>query len=93
MRLFVANTDVDWYRHLSRLAAAPGGLDEVNFWQPSGGGAFRALRPGQPFLFKLHHPENFIVGGGFFAHVQLTVPEWASATPWLDALRDSRLAP
>jgi putative restriction endonuclease len=42
-------------------------IDEVNFWQPSGGSAFRALQPGEPFLFKLRYPEPFIVGGGFFA--------------------------
>ena len=24
------------------------------------------LQPGEPFLFKLHSPHNFIVGGGFF---------------------------
>jgi len=40
--------------------------DEVNFWQPSGSRQFRTLRPGEPFLFKLHSPNNFIVGGGFF---------------------------
>ena len=28
---------------------------------------FAALQPGEPFLFKLHSPKNFIVGGGFFA--------------------------
>ena len=33
-----------------------------------GGTAFRALSPGQPFLFKLPYPEHVIVGGGFFAH-------------------------
>lgn len=40
--------------------------EEVNFWQPSGKSVFRALKPGEPFLFKLHSPLNFIVGGGFF---------------------------
>jgi putative restriction endonuclease len=38
----------------------------VNFWQPSGSRGFRALQPGEPFLFKLHSPDNFIVGGGHF---------------------------
>jgi hypothetical protein len=33
------------------------------------------------------------VSGGFFAHVQLTVPPGASAAPWLDALRTAELAP
>jgi putative restriction endonuclease len=43
-------------------------IDEVNFWQPSGKSQFRALNPGEPFLFKLHSPHDFIAGGGFFAH-------------------------
>jgi putative restriction endonuclease len=64
MHAFVAVTDNDWYR---RLAAIPK-LDEVNFWQPSGGRGFHALSPGEPLLFKLHAPERMIAGGGFFAH-------------------------
>jgi len=43
-------------------------VDEVNFWQPSGNQQFRALQVGEPFLFKLHSPEDYIVGGGFFSH-------------------------
>jgi putative restriction endonuclease len=27
---------------------------------------FKAIQPGEPFLFKLHYPKNMIVGGGFF---------------------------
>lgn len=46
-------------------------IDEVNFWQPSGTSVFGALNPGDPFLFKLHSPLNYIVGGGFFAHSTL----------------------
>ncbi len=67
MDLFVAGTDNDWYRS---LAARPE-LDEVNFCQPGGGRAFRALGVGEPFLFKLHAPEHAIVGGGFFTHSTL----------------------
>jgi putative restriction endonuclease len=63
MQAFIAVTDGNWVRHLSALPE----LAEVNFWQPSPHG-FKALQPGEPLLFKLHHPENFIVGGGFFAH-------------------------
>jgi putative restriction endonuclease len=63
MKLNVGITDRDWYRFLSQRV----GLDEVNFWQPSGSRAFRVLQPGEPFLFKLHSPDNFIVGGGFLA--------------------------
>lgn len=62
LRYYVAVTDRQWYRFLS---ARPE-WDEVNFWQPGGTRAFRALEPGEPFLFKLHHPEHSIVGGGFF---------------------------
>ena len=64
MRFYVAITDDDWFAYLS----ASGPSDEVNFWQPSGGRQFRALQPGEPFLFKLHSPKNYIVGGGFFSH-------------------------
>lgn len=67
MKLFVGITDNDWYRH---LAAQPG-IDEVNFWQPGGQKVFRALQPGEPFLFKLHAPENYIAGGAFFAHCSI----------------------
>jgi hypothetical protein len=41
-------------------------LAEVNFWAPSAAN-FRALQPGELFLFKLHAPRNVIVGGGVFA--------------------------
>ena len=65
MNAFVANTDRDWFDFL----AAREDVDEVNFWQPSaGGGRFRALGRGEPFLFKLKSPVNAIVGGGFFEH-------------------------
>ena len=59
----MAVTDRSWFDLLS--VSAP---DEVNFWQPSGATNFRALQPGELFLFKLHSPENFIVGGGVFSH-------------------------
>ena len=64
MNAFVAVTDKDWFTHLQ----AAGDLDEVNFWQPSAAGAFQALDSGAPFLFKLHSPDDFIVGGGFFSY-------------------------
>ncbi len=46
MKIGVGVTDKDWLQYLSRIDA-----DEVNFWQPSGSRAFRALQPGEPFLF------------------------------------------
>jgi len=61
MKIWVGVTDKDWYEHLARL-----GPDEVNFWRPSGAQSFKVLRSGEPFLFKLHAPDNFIVGGGNF---------------------------
>lgn len=61
MKIWVGVTDRNWYDHLARLRP-----EEVNFWQPSGSRTFRVLQAGEPFLFKLHSPENFIVGGGFF---------------------------
>jgi putative restriction endonuclease len=67
MKAFVGVTDREWWGFLRRQD----GLAEVNFWQPSGRNTFRALAPGQPFLFKLHYPDNFIVGGGFFGTFSL----------------------
>lgn len=67
MRAYVAVTDKDWYQF---LAGQPD-LDEANFWQPSGNRVFRTLDPGEPMLFKLHHPDNAIVGGGFLAHASV----------------------
>ena len=63
MNLYVAVTDEDQVRCLRRQPA----LDEANFWQPAGNRRFRALAPGEPFLFKLHRPADAVVGGGFFA--------------------------
>ncbi len=72
VKTYVGVTDGDWYRF---LASRPT-MTEANFWRPSGNGAFKALRPGEPFLFKTHHPHNRIVGGGFFARfVKLRVSE------------------
>lgn len=67
MKAFVAVTDNDWFDFLRQRPE----LTEVNFWQPGGGRNFRALDPGQPLLFKLHYPQNYIVGGGFFATFSL----------------------
>lgn len=64
VKTFIAVTDGDWYHFLHGRPD----LDEVNFWQPGGNHVFGTLQPGEPFLFKLHYPNNYIVGGGFFAH-------------------------
>jgi putative restriction endonuclease len=62
MNFFVAVTDYDWFQ----LHASKSRVDEVNFWRPSSEAPFKALSTGELFLFKLHSPRNFIVGGGFF---------------------------
>lgn len=61
-KAFVGITDRKWFESLS---ARPD-LTEINFWQPHGRTRFRALERGDLFLFKLHAPDNYIVGGGFF---------------------------
>jgi putative restriction endonuclease len=71
VRAYVGVTDGDWYRFL-----AAKGVDEVNFWRPSGGREFRALQLGDPFFFKTHHPDNRVVGGGFYSgFAALTISE------------------
>ena len=63
MNGWIGITDNEWLTFLSRQP----GIDEVNFWQPGGKTLFKSLRPGEPFLFKLHAPHHFIAGGGFSA--------------------------
>lgn len=63
INLVIAVTDGDWFDMLRQQP----NLTEVNFWAPSAAN-FRALQPGELFLFKLHAPRNVIVGGGIFAY-------------------------
>ena len=67
MNFFIGITDQAWFDSLSSLPSP----DEVNFWQPSGKTKFGAIQPGELFLFKLHSPNDYIAGGGFFAHSTL----------------------
>ena len=70
MRLFVAVTDNAWFA----LHCSSERVEEVNFWRPSPEAAFKALSAGELLLFKLHAPEHYIVGGGFFTRfLQLPV--------------------
>jgi putative restriction endonuclease len=64
VNLWVANTDLHWFDF---LAARPG-IDEVNFWQPSGAEKSTTMRPGELFLFRLKSPRNVIGGYGVFSH-------------------------
>ncbi|MEN3746072.1 HNH endonuclease [Sphingomonas sp. HF-S3] len=63
VNLFVGITDRSWFDLLSQEQP-----EEVNFWQPSGSRNFRAISVGELFLFKLHSPDDYIVGGGVFSH-------------------------
>jgi putative restriction endonuclease len=77
MKLFLAPTDLGWYRFLAGRQP-----EEVNFWQPNANVGFHALDNGDPlesghlFLFKLKGNINQIAGGGFFigySKLQLSV--------------------
>ena len=63
VKLVVAVTDQEWFDLLRRQLD----LSEINFWAPSPA-SFKALDAGELFLFKLHSPKNFIVGGGIFTY-------------------------
>ena len=68
---YIALTDPDWY---SFLHGQPR-VDEVNFWQPHGERAFRALPRGGLFFFKLRAPQKAIAGFGFFERYE-SLPAW-----------------
>lgn len=66
LQAVVANTDERWFFHF-RPTDQITEVDEVNFWRPAAQGEFRALRPGEPFFFRLKAPFNAIAGFGFYA--------------------------
>jgi putative restriction endonuclease len=63
MKFYVGVTDKIWFDNLRYSQS-----EEVNFWQPGGRTRFRALNEGDLFLFKLHSPHDYIVGGGVFVY-------------------------
>jgi putative restriction endonuclease len=63
VNLFIANTANDWFDLLSSQS----NLTEVNFWQPSGK-EFRAIQPGELFVFRLKSPRNKIGGFGVLSN-------------------------
>jgi putative restriction endonuclease len=71
MKGYVANTDYDWYRFLASCQD----LDEVNFWQPSGGRTLRTIEGGSLFFFRLKSPHNSICGFGVYWK-QTRLPAW-----------------
>ncbi|MCY3883696.1 MAG: HNH endonuclease [Gammaproteobacteria bacterium] len=60
--MVVAHTDPNWYDFLKRNQL----YDEINFWRPSAT-SFKALLPGELFLFKSKTGSKGIVGGGWFS--------------------------
>ena len=60
-RGYIGVTDRSWFERLRGSA-----FDEVNFWQPSPTGV--NAEPGTPWIFKLHYPENAVVGFGYFTY-------------------------
>lgn len=71
--LYVGITDIDWFNFLQSNQNKLG--DYINFWTPSTT-VFKALAPGELFLFKLHNKKNTIengeiVGGGIFRNYQV----------------------
>ena len=65
MQIYVGITDYNWFQFLKERKS-----DEVNFWKP-GSQPFKALQENDLFLFKLHAPQNYIVGGGYFVKYSL----------------------
>lgn len=66
VKIFLGVTHRPWFDFLQGIDP-----DEVNFWQPSGAGEFKALQPGDLFLFKLKGADAAIAGGGVFGHASL----------------------
>ncbi|MGH2360682.1 MAG: HNH endonuclease [bacterium] len=67
MRAWIGVTDPVWFEFLRSEPT----VEEVNFWKPSSETAFRAIQPGELFLFK---KDSSVVGGGFFGHAAMGVP-------------------
>lgn len=62
MKIYVGVTDYEWYSILKEENCY-----EVSFWKAGGKTNFKAIGANDLILFKLHCPNNFIVGGGFFS--------------------------
>ncbi len=71
MNGYIGHTDYAWWQF---LRARPH-LREVDFWRPGGGRRFLALKPGEPFFFRLKSPINRIGGFGLFARYA-ALPVW-----------------
>lgn len=85
-KIYVGVTDYDWFHFLKgNLSLKPikqGSLtkiaqgQEVDFWRSAASGEFKALEPGDLFLFKLRNNKNNsqlngeIVGGAYFSRFE-----------------------
>ena len=68
MKIFIGLADHDWFEHLRHIPE----LTECNYWQPNPNNAFKALQPGELFLFKAHKAQgNAIIGGGWYTHFSI----------------------
>jgi putative restriction endonuclease len=85
MKIYAGVTDQGWFDF---LRAQPG-IDEVNFWQPSGRSRSSSFHQGDLFLFKLHRNErtkarldgpDLIGGGGVIASFSVLPISWAWET-------------
>lgn len=68
---FIANTDWNWFQHLSRISASGTPVSEANFWQPKAQRPMARLAPGTPLFFRLKSPRKVIAGYGFHSHFAL----------------------
>lgn len=59
--MYVGITDYEWFKTLKQA-----NCDEVNCRKPGGRTNFKALAEGDLFLFKLHSPQDYIVGAVYF---------------------------
>jgi len=87
---YVGITDERWFDFLRALPK-----EDVNFWRLGQFRNFHILPEGGLFLFKLHSPNDFIVGGGYYlSHQEMPLSlAWDSfgqynGVPTIGELRD-----
>lgn len=79
-QFYVGITDTSWFNLLKEDYKNGEIGKRVNFWTP-GTREFKAIEPGELFLFKLHNKKSTgekgeIVGGGYFAYYeQMSIPD------------------
>ena len=72
MNIYLGVTDTNWFSQLKQQPTS-----DINFWRPSSQQTFQALKPGEPFLFKLKQDtpatreHDFVGGVAFFQRFEL----------------------